>query len=70
MQTIKFIYDLKQEVQIKGLDTKGIVVGYYCGETGAQYQVAYFLNGDRTIIYLYPEEICKLSGKESSGFLK
>jgi len=70
MPNIKFMYDLKQEVQIKNLDTKGIVVGYYYGDTGIQYQTAYFLNGDRTTIYLYPEEICKLNGEEKSGFLK
>ncbi len=67
---INFVYELKQEVKIKNINTLGFVVGYYYGEGGIQYQIAYFLNGERKILYLYPEEIKDTDGKEVTGFLK
>lgn len=57
MKNVNFEYDLKQEVAIKDLNVKGYVVAYYYGDTGIQYRVAYFLKGESTTTYLYPEQI-------------
>jgi len=68
--SIEYGYDLHTEVRIKKIDTIGLVIGYYYGETGHQYQVAYFIDGERKTIYLYPEELDLPTGRESAGFMK
>jgi hypothetical protein len=70
MSVFESEYDLKSQVKIKSLNVAGLIIGFYYGETGFQYQVAYFVNGDRRTAYLYPEEICMPNGKESTGFVK
>ena len=65
---INFKYDLRDKVKIIDINTEGIVIAHYHGESGIQYQVAYFLNGERTRTYLYPEEISKTDGEETAGF--
>jgi len=65
---INFEYKLKDKIRINDINTKGIIVGHYNGESGVQYQVAYFLDGTRKTIYLYPEEISKTDGTEDLGF--
>lgn len=70
MKNIEFQYELKQRVKINNINTSGFIVAYYYGETGAQYLVSYFLNGERKSTYLYPEEISSSDGKEDLGFLR
>lgn len=70
MNTLKFDYELKSEITIRALNTKGLIVGYFYGENGMQYQVTYFVDGERKTTYLYPEEIMLPTGHESAGFLK
>jgi hypothetical protein len=65
---LEFEYEIKEKVGIKDLELFGVVVGYYYGETGKQYQVSYFKDGDKKVTYLYPEEIEKLTKQESMGF--
>lgn len=67
---IQFEHELKSKVKIKALDVEGLVVGYFYGENGKQFQVSYFLSGERKVLYLYPEEISKATGTEKLGFLK
>jgi len=68
MKTIIFEYDIKTKVEIKTIKTEGIIVGYYCGETGVQYQVSYFINGEKKVAYLYPEEIVGIKEENELGF--
>lgn len=68
MKQVEFGYDLKQNVRIKALKAKGFIVGYYCGDTGIQYQVSYFVDGDRKVAYLYPEEIAETDESDALGF--
>jgi hypothetical protein len=70
MKNIEFEYDLKQKIKINNINTQGFIIGYYYGESGIQYQVAYFISGERKTAYLYPEEINASDGKEDLGFLK
>ena len=62
MPKISFKYELKESVKIKNINTKAMVIGYYYGENGIQYQVVYFINGERKVIYIYEEEIESLQG--------
>lgn len=70
MISINFEYKIKGSIKIKSLNTIGIIVGYYVGDTGIQYQVAYFLNGERKSIYLYSEEIEEADSGTMVGFIK
>ena len=69
MVTVEFEYAMRSEVRIKNLDTKGIVVGFYIGDNGIQYQVAYFLNGERKVQYLYLEELGPVESGTKVGFI-
>lgn len=68
MTHIDFKYGIKDEVTIKALKVRGMVVGLYYGETGNQYQVSYFLNGEKKTIYLYEEDLIKFSADTHMGF--
>jgi hypothetical protein len=70
MTKIDFKYNIKDNIKIKSINMLGLVVGYFYGESGIQYQVAYFADNERKTSYVYPEEIDKLDAKEMSGFLK
>lgn len=65
---INFVYEIRDIIRIKGLNVEGIIVGYYYGETGPQYQVSYFLNGEVCLKYLYPEQICHVTGEEEPEY--
>ena len=68
---VDYKFDLKQDVKIKGLNVEGRIVGYYYGETGIQYQVAYFVRGEKKTTYLYPEDLDDVDGSEEKfGFNK
>jgi hypothetical protein len=62
-------YNIGDSVKIKPINTVGTVTAVFFGETGLQYQVAYFLNGERKHLYLYPVELSNITGTESLGFL-
>ena len=49
--------NLHDRVRITELETNGIVVGIYISETGTQYQVRYFYNGDAKTVYFYADEL-------------
>ena len=70
MTKIDFKYNIKDNIKIKSINILGLLIGYFYGENGIQYQVAYFYDGERKTSYVYPEEIDKLDSKEMSGFLK
>ena len=61
-------YNLKDKIKIKPIETLGIIIGFYRGESGDQYQVAYFLDGERKVTYLLPEEICASTKEANLGF--
>lgn len=63
MKTIKFELEIQDVVLIIALETTAIVVGYYYGETGIQYQVAYWYEGSRNTAYMYKEELGTTSKK-------
>ena len=66
---IEFEYNLKDEVRINALNVKGLVVGFYYGETGIQYQIAYWSSGTRKTQYVYKEELGEPSDS-TLGFIK
>jgi hypothetical protein len=68
MMTVEFKYALKSTVRIKNIDTLGIVVGCYVGDSGVQYQTAYFINGERKVAYFYSEELSGKVDKAQLGF--
>jgi len=70
MSKVDFKYNIKDNIKIKSIDTNGLIIGYFYGESGIQYQIAYFSDGERKTSYVYPEEIDKIDIKENSGFLK
>ena len=51
------IIKLHDRIYITELETKGRVVGIYVSQTGTQYQVRYFYNGDAKTVYFYQDEI-------------
>ena len=65
---IDFAFEIRQAVKIKALNVIGIVVGFYYGETGTQYQVSYFLNGEKKVIYLYEDELSGQIENAKIGF--
>lgn len=50
-------FNIKDKVSIKQLDWDGIILAIFIGETGIQYKVRYFYNGDAKEIYFYEEEL-------------
>ena len=68
MATVLFNYEIKGKVKIKDLNVIGTVIGYYVGDTGKQYQVSYFLNGERKILYLYDTDITTVDSDTLLGF--
>jgi hypothetical protein len=65
---IEFKYELKKLVLISAINVLGFIIGYYYGETGKQYQVTYFHNGEKKTLYLFEEELEEPTGSESMGF--
>ena len=65
---IKFEYGIRDRVMILALNVVGMVVGLFYGESGRQYEVAYFLDGSKERTYLYSEEIGVPDGSEL-GFI-
>jgi len=65
---IKTDYEIGQEIKIKAINTIGRITAFYYGETGLQYQVAYFIDGERKSLYLYPSELSNTTGTENLGF--
>lgn len=68
MAVIQTRYNIKDKVNIIALDVIGIIVGFYYGDFGLQYQVAYFVDGSRKNEPLFEEEISTPTGKEKTGF--
>jgi hypothetical protein len=56
-QTVSFQYQIRERVWITELARPGRVVGLYYGETGQQYQISYFDDGEKKTTYLYSEDI-------------
>lgn len=55
MLDIKF--ELKAKVKIIELDRIGVVIGQYNSDTGIQYQVRYFYEGEVKTVYFYEDEL-------------
>ena len=51
------VIKLHDRVLISELETLGVVIGIYISETGTQYQVRYFYNGDAKTVYFYENEL-------------
>jgi hypothetical protein len=54
---IRFLYSIGDRVKITDLDRCGYVTGLYYTETGKQYQVSYFHEGDLKTNYLLESQI-------------
>jgi hypothetical protein len=68
---IDFAYSLKQRVYIKDLHIFGTVTSLWYGETGNQYQIAYFYEGKRYKEYFYEFELEFSEDKDNPfGFTK
>lgn len=57
---VDFTYDIRDKVFIDDLNTVGTIVGFYYGDTGKQYQVTYFLNGEKRVTYLFDGDFQKV----------
>ena len=68
LQTITFEYKIRQQVWITELARPGLVVGLYYGETGQQYQISYFHDGEKQTTYFYHEQISADSKGHNAGF--
>jgi len=67
---IKLKYSIGEKIKIKEINRIGIIVGFYYGDTGKQYQVAYFDDGKRLREYFYELEISNIKESEiGHGFL-
>ena len=60
MGSITFKLNLGEVVHLKELDVKGRIIGYYFGETGIQYNVSYWYDGQRKTTYVFPGDIARL----------
>lgn len=54
---IHFDFSLGETVYITELKSIGRVIALYVSETGLQYRVRYFYNGEAKDTYFYPDEI-------------
>ena len=50
-------FKLNDKVRIGELETNGRVIGVYLSDTGYQYQVRYFYNGEAKTVYFFGDEI-------------
>lgn len=55
MMTLKF--ELGDRVKIVELKCSGRVVGIFVGDSGAQFNVRYFYNGEAKTVYFYTDEL-------------
>lgn len=69
-QSVDFEHSIGDKVKIVGIDVTGFVVGLFYGETGRQYQTAYFIDGEMKTIYLYEFQIETSKANHSNGFLQ
>jgi len=51
-------YAIDEAVRIIDIDHPARILQILIGFDGVQYQVAYWHNGDRKLVWLYPYEIC------------
>ena len=65
---IKTEYEIGQEVSIKAISTIGRISAFFYGETGLQYQIVYFIDGERKTLYFYSSELSKPIGTEKLGY--
>ena len=65
---VNFKFSIKSDIKIKKLNVSGFIIGLYFGETGRQYQISYFINGEKKSTYFYEEEIESTDGTEKFGF--
>lgn len=65
---LDFEYEIKSQIKIKSINLSGTVVGYYYSETGKRHQISYFKDGEKRVIYLYPEEVERNGRIENIGF--
>lgn len=56
---IEIKFDIHEEVQIEELNSKGTVVAVYISDTGIQYNVRYFYNGEAKTVYFFEKELTK-----------
>lgn len=69
---INFRYNIRDKVLLHDLNIVGTVVGYYYGDTGKQYQVSYFINGEKRVSYFFEEDLSKVRKyvERVMGFVK
>jgi len=48
---------LSKEIFIPELSQSGVITSIFIGDSGVQYNVRYFLNGDAKTVYMYDHEI-------------
>lgn len=67
MQKVDFDFSINDEVKVKELGVIGHVVGLYYGETGKQYEVAYFYDGDFKKLFIYGFQLSFVNPVQSDG---
>lgn len=55
--TIEFKYRIAQQIKIKELKIIGIVLALFVADTGIQYSVRYFWNGEAKTVYFFDFEL-------------
>jgi hypothetical protein len=68
-KSVDFEHSIGDKVKIVGIDVTGFVVGLFYGETGRQYQTAYFIDGEMKTIYLYEFQIYAANINHPIGLL-
>ena len=68
MIKIEFVFNIGDRVKIKEISRIGRVVSLYYAETGDQYEVAYFNEGESKHCYFYSFELVLVKDGEDFQF--
>lgn len=60
MVKIEYKFDLYDRVEIVDIKANGIVIGLMSDSSSNQYQVLYWINGERKTEWLYSFEVSKI----------
>ena len=66
--SIDFDYSLGDKVRITEIQISGHVVGLFYGESGKQYQVAYFVDGEMKTVFIYGFQLESATKNNQIGF--
>ena len=57
MVNVKFKFDIEEKVKVKEINVTGRVVSLLKDISGMQYQIVYWYNGDRKVIWSHEWEL-------------